>query len=99
MALINCPECGKEISSEATACPNCGKPIPRRKGKPFYKTGSFWAIIIMVIIIGLLIYGAIESDRHLSEVVEKAFYESGKGGTKITDIADDFENHMESYYK
>ena len=53
----------------------------------------------MVIIIGLLIYGAIESDRHLSEVVEKAFYESGKGGTKITDISDDFENHMESYYK
>lgn len=27
MALIKCSECGKEISSEATACPSCGNPI------------------------------------------------------------------------
>lgn len=27
MALINCPECGKQISSLAKACPNCGCPI------------------------------------------------------------------------
>ncbi|MGN0384564.1 MAG: zinc ribbon domain-containing protein [Lachnospiraceae bacterium] len=24
MSLINCPECGKEISDQAAACPNCG---------------------------------------------------------------------------
>ena len=27
MALINCPECSKEISNAAPACPNCGTPI------------------------------------------------------------------------
>lgn len=27
MSLINCPECGKEISDKATTCPNCGYPI------------------------------------------------------------------------
>lgn len=27
MALIKCPECGKEVSSEATSCPYCGYPI------------------------------------------------------------------------
>lgn len=27
MALIKCPECGKEISDKAEACPNCGYPI------------------------------------------------------------------------
>lgn len=27
MALINCPECKKSISSEAVNCPNCGYPI------------------------------------------------------------------------
>lgn len=27
MALINCPECGKEISDKAPACPKCGCPI------------------------------------------------------------------------
>ena len=27
MALINCPECGKQISDKAGSCPNCGCPI------------------------------------------------------------------------
>lgn len=27
VALIKCPDCGKDISSEAPACPNCGRPI------------------------------------------------------------------------
>ena len=27
MALIQCPECGREISSQAAACPHCGMPI------------------------------------------------------------------------
>jgi hypothetical protein len=27
MALINCPECGKEISDKAASCPHCGNPI------------------------------------------------------------------------
>lgn len=27
MALINCPECDKQISDKASACINCGHPI------------------------------------------------------------------------
>jgi DNA-directed RNA polymerase subunit RPC12/RpoP len=27
MALIKCPECGREVSDQATACPQCGYPI------------------------------------------------------------------------
>ncbi|WP_298035281.1 zinc ribbon domain-containing protein [uncultured Dysosmobacter sp.] len=27
MALINCPECGKQISDRAISCPNCGYPL------------------------------------------------------------------------
>lgn len=27
MALINCPECGREISEKAISCPGCGFPI------------------------------------------------------------------------
>lgn len=27
MALINCPECGKQVSTQAKTCPNCGAPI------------------------------------------------------------------------
>ena len=27
MALIKCPECGQNVSTEATACPHCGYPL------------------------------------------------------------------------
>lgn len=27
MSLINCPECGNEVSTTAAACPNCARPI------------------------------------------------------------------------
>lgn len=27
MALINCPECKKEVSDQSISCPNCGYPI------------------------------------------------------------------------
>lgn len=33
MALIKCPECGKEISNKASACPNCGYPISQQDNR------------------------------------------------------------------
>ena len=27
MALINCPDCNKEVSTSAVSCPNCGAPV------------------------------------------------------------------------
>lgn len=30
MALIQCPECSKEISDKAAACPHCGNPLTPR---------------------------------------------------------------------
>lgn len=46
MAIVECKECGKEISSEAKACPGCGAPLPREgmsglaKGLIFVGIGS-----------------------------------------------------------
>ncbi len=28
MSLVNCPECGHEVSTTAAGCPNCGRPFP-----------------------------------------------------------------------
>jgi hypothetical protein len=30
MPLINCPDCGKPVSSSARACPNCGYPVAEK---------------------------------------------------------------------
>ena len=32
MALINCPECGKQVSTAAQACPTCGFPVAETGG-------------------------------------------------------------------
>lgn len=33
MALIKCPECGREISDKASSCPSCGCPIESQKSE------------------------------------------------------------------
>lgn len=32
MALIDCPDCGKQVSSAAHACPHCGYPVAEKVG-------------------------------------------------------------------
>lgn len=34
MALISCPECGKQISDVAESCPHCGFPVASRQAPP-----------------------------------------------------------------
>ena len=38
MALINCPECGKQVSTAATACPACGFPVAAQAISPTSST-------------------------------------------------------------
>lgn len=40
VALIACPECRQNISSEAVTCPHCGMPIDPRRTKVDYVTGE-----------------------------------------------------------
>jgi len=47
MALMNCPECKGQVSSEAGTCPNCGHPIrPRRQ-----RVGL--RILLSIVLIGI----------------------------------------------
>ena len=34
MALINCPECSKDVSDKAESCPNCAYPIMKKQKTP-----------------------------------------------------------------
>lgn len=38
MALIFCPDCGKEVSDSALSCPHCAFPLNRLKSNAMYPT-------------------------------------------------------------
>lgn len=58
MALINCSECGREISDQIKACPHCGYPVKRRgsmmKGKVGRKIIIFVGILLLLAIIAII---------------------------------------------
>lgn len=54
MALMNCPDCGTEISTEAPTCPKCGRPNVPAKRKPGAISTGCAAVILIVAIIGFL---------------------------------------------
>jgi len=60
MALISCPECGRQVSDKAVACPDCGYPIAsnRPDGDVLIRIGDFtknggaqWAMRSLTVII------------------------------------------------
>jgi hypothetical protein len=85
MALTECPECRKDVSSEAIACPHCGYRVqpqkmaqpaptatPTARGKSI-GCGGYLAIIIVIIIVMAIIGSFIPKDPNY-----KAGYEAGK---------------------
>ena len=56
MALINCPECGKEISDKALACPSCGCPIGGTGHVKLNKTKNIVIIAILFVFVCGLIF-------------------------------------------
>jgi RNA polymerase subunit RPABC4/transcription elongation factor Spt4 len=49
MALINCKECGKEISDGAIACPHCGAKINTSEGLKLLGLLAIMFIIYMIL--------------------------------------------------
>lgn len=59
MALIKCPECGREISTEAESCPGCG--AKRSASKGGFGIGC---LLIILVGLGLLIFlAAVDSSQ------------------------------------
>lgn len=68
MALVDCPECGKQVSTLAASCPHCGFPLPRGAGAAWdvrrepgpsrWTDPGFWVIVVglaVVIILSLVL--------------------------------------------
>lgn len=72
MSLINCPECGKEISDTIKACPNCGFKIKHKKSFKMIGKKKIKAIIIIIGIIIILAAVAIFSTILISNQIKKA---------------------------
>lgn len=58
MAIIQCPECGKDVSDSAYKCPSCGKQLRKPKrgimGKLFLWTFyGFNALMALWLVLGL----------------------------------------------
>lgn len=83
MALIKCPECGKEISDQAAACPSCGYPIAQQKtvsaapvaeeadSKPAERTPADSSSKFWVILIAIVVTLAFVSYRISERSVDK----------------------------
>jgi hypothetical protein len=78
MSLINCPECGHEVSNEAVACPSCGRPLAaptpviRRKvvvaENPVDDGFPKWVIAPIIILAVVVIFLLIAITRNNEEV-------------------------------
>ena len=64
MALINCPECGKKVSSSAKICPHCGKSINigRRLSKRILSL-IFLFILLIILLVGYGVYRAYHNEE------------------------------------
>jgi len=78
VALIKCPECGREISDQASSCPNCGCPIKttllKSKATTIEKTGKQWKGIQLacgfVLVFGILLwYSAPEKYKFIGSLI------------------------------
>jgi len=66
MALVNCPECKKEVSETANLCPNCGfkisdkgsvkvaKKVVRESAKGFVQGGMVGAVLGIIFLLYLV---------------------------------------------
>ena len=95
MALIKCPECGKNISDTCKNCIHCGCPI--RKGKKINKKIVFgaWglAIVVAIVIIGVSVINKVSPHTiKNTQLIKLMEYTSSSEIKK--DLGDDYEHKV-----
>ena len=56
MALVHCPECGKEVSDAARTCPHCGCVFSTSGSGSSSGSSSGCATVVGLIIAALILY-------------------------------------------
>jgi hypothetical protein len=65
MALVNCKECAKEISSEASSCPNCGAPVLKKRSRSI--APGFIIFAALVLLLSMCSGNEKKADKHKCE--------------------------------
>lgn len=91
MALFYCPECGKQISTEAVTCPNCGYPVKKNvtpissvDTKPVKQKKSKSFLLIVFSIIILFIIAVIFLSYRL--MITEEYFEGVKWGASVEKV-------------
>ena len=69
MALVKCPECGTDVSSEAAACPKCGHPLQAKPAggvNPKDPVHLIGIILVAIILIGCILFGVQQCNAGMS---------------------------------
>lgn len=64
MALLACPECGREVSDQAASCPHCGARVTSVR-----KTNIATALLIVcaVVVVGWMVFTEYRERRDFQE--------------------------------
>lgn len=73
MALMKCPECGKEISSQLKKCNNCGYKLKQVDKKKIKKFGIIGVILTVLIIVGVIV--GINISKNNQEKIDKEYHD------------------------
>lgn len=97
MALIKCPECGKEISDTVVQCPHCGYKM--KKHVTLYKyilLIAIGAISIICIILGTRKSKDLVDDKETEvfDTVSKDYWDNNKWGTTYSEIEDKYKDKI-----
>lgn len=111
MVLINCPECGKQISDQAKACPNCGFKIKRKmtqeeKKKVLKTCGIIFGIVVLLAGLGVggffsykYYFAPLQVYKEANAYAESANYDEAiRAYTEVIDFKDSESKIVECNY-
>ncbi len=68
MSLIDCPECGHQVSRKAGACPECGSPVKAKLSSGCSKgCAVLFVAMFVILIIGVLLANLLSPERFRSK--------------------------------
>ena len=87
MAMINCPECGENISSQASTCPRCGFPVKTTSNhKTYISKKALYIILVAFVMLPmvLMLFNIAMKPRSLDQIAKIA----DKNGYDYTQYSD-----------